>query len=99
MVYHFFCLLYPIPTVSNIYFSYSKTIFNEPEWPVGLSDNFLDFIKGLLVKDQTCRLGCNGSDEVLNHPFLQVIELRGQFKYKLLGEYFTIIILSRYYLE
>jgi hypothetical protein len=38
----------------------------------GASPQFKDLIDQLLCKDDECRLGSNGSDDIKNHPFFNV---------------------------
>ena len=47
------------------------TIINEePEYPEYLSNEVIDLIQKLLIKNPDKRLGSNGADEIKNHIFL-----------------------------
>ena len=47
------------------------TIINEePEYPEYLSNEVIDLIQKLLIKNPDKRVGSNGADEIKNHIFL-----------------------------
>ena len=51
-----------------------KIVSDEPKLPDYISDEFADFVKGLLCKDAKSRLGCEGGmAEIKNHPWFEGI--------------------------
>ena len=49
---------------------FDAIINNEPEYPEYLSNEVIDLIQKLLIKNPDKRLGSNGADEIKNHIFL-----------------------------
>jgi serum/glucocorticoid-regulated kinase 2 len=47
---------------------------SEPEFPSDLSEECIDLMENLLIKDPKARLGTNGVEEVKKHPWFESID-------------------------
>ena len=53
----------------------SRVVFpDKRKYKIDYSDDFMDIVLKLLDKDRTTRLGANGYEEILNHPFFADID-------------------------
>ena len=57
----------------------------EPEYPAELTEECVDLLKGLLIKNPEERLGCGeqGSDEIMNHPWFKIVDWDALFAKKI----------------
>ena len=61
----------PFAHKRNLEALFSEIMAKNVEIPSNLSVKFQDFLQRLLTKDPKKRLGANGIDEILNHPWLE----------------------------
>ena len=66
----------------------AKLVFPDPvRHRINMSEEMKDFISGLLEKDPKKRLGYNGKEEVLNHPWLSSVKWDSLLKKKIKPPY------------
>ena len=58
-----------------MYVKIVKAKLQFPEQDPPLSEECRDFLERLLTKDPLKRLGAQGQEEVLQHPFLQALDM------------------------
>ena len=55
----------------------SKVVFpDRKKYKIDFSDELVDLVNKLLVKDKSQRLGANGVQEILDHPFFASIDFK-----------------------